>query len=103
MEEKMNVRQLEEKLRDIVKKIDDRERQRTVLYQLAKANVFLESVQRLPLLERLTYWQGYYVMFDYLRQNGQLGTNVNFDPLVRNSLDFVIRKLLYEDDGNGKD
>ena len=99
----MNVRELEERLREIVNKLDNRKQRMAVLYQLGKANVFLESVQQLPLLERLTYWQGYYVMFDYLRQNGQLGTNVNFDPLVRNNLDFVIRKLLYEDDGNGKD
>ena len=103
MTEEMNVRELEERLREIVNKLDNRKQRMAVLYQLGKANVFLESVQRLPLLERLTYWQGYYVMFDYLRQNGQLGTNVNFDPLVRNNLDFVIRKLLYEDDGNGKD
>ena len=103
MTEEMNVRELEERLREIVNKLDNRKQRMAVLCQLAKANVFLESVQQLPLLERLTYWQGYYVMFDYLRQNGQLGTNVNFDPLVRNNLDFVIRKLLYEDDGNGKD
>lgn len=103
MTEEMNVRELEERLREIVNKLDNRKQRMAVLYQLGKANVFLESVQQLPLLERLTYWQGYYVMFDYLRQNGQLGTNVNFDPLVRNNLDFVIRKLLYEDDGNGKD
>ena len=52
MTEEMNVRELEERLREIVNKLDNRKQRMAVLYQLGKANVFLESVQRLPLLER---------------------------------------------------
>ena len=96
MTEEMNVRELEERLREIVNKLDNRKQRMAVLYQLGKANVFLESVQQLPLLERLTYWQGYYLLFDYLRRNGQLGINVGFSPTVKNGVDFVIRKLYNE-------
>ena len=92
---------LEDALREVLKGLDDAEQRRTVLSELAKYNVFLESVQRLPLRLRLKYWQGSYVIFDYLRRNGQLGRTVGkFDKNVKKIISCALRKLLNETNEN---
>ena len=88
---------LKEALREALKGLDDAEQRRTVLSELAKYNIFLESVQRLPWLLRLKYWQGSYVIFDYLRRNGQLGRTVGeFDENIKEIITCALHKLLNE-------
>ena len=97
MEEKNNI-ELEKALREALKGLDRDNGLGAVLRMLADYVDCLENVQLLPILTRLKYYNGAFVMFDYLRRNRQLGRKEGlFDANVMKNLYKVFRRLTHEE------
>ena len=96
----MHSQRLEQEVREIVGKLDNKESRRRVLSHLQKLSVFMEEVQRLPPLEVLIYWEGSFAVFNYLRKCGQLKEKgVGFNPVVRDDIVNIILKITDENAG----
>ena len=64
---------------------------------------YLEAVQRMPVVARLSLYQACYGVFDLLRRNGQLGRRVGmFDAEVKKAISGLLSKVLV-DYGTGCD
>ena len=64
---------------------------------------YLEAVQRMPLVARLSLYQACYGVFDLLRRNRQLGRRVGmFDAEVKKAISGLLSKVLGEN-GTGED
>ncbi|MBR7093971.1 MAG: hypothetical protein IKI48_04160 [Prevotella sp.] len=64
---------------------------------------YLEAVQRMPLVARLSLYQACYGVYDLLRRNGQLGRRVGmFDAEVKKAISGLLSKVL-GDYGTGED
>ena len=64
---------------------------------------YLEAVQRMPVVARLSLYQACYGVFDLLRRNGQLGRRVGmFDAEVKKAISGLLSKVL-GDYGTGCD
>lgn len=95
--EEMNIRELEDGLRNAMKGLNNRVERAAFLAGVQMYTVFEEEVRKMPLLVRLNYWRAAFVVFNYLRTNHQLGRTVGeYDPIVKNNLNYVIGKLMHE-------
>lgn len=95
--EEMNIRELEDGLRNAMKGLNNRVERAAFLAGVQMYTVFEEEVRKMPLLVRLNYWRATFVVFNYLRTNHQLGRTVGeYDPVVKNNLKYVIGKLMHE-------
>ena len=105
MKENKSIIELEEGLREALKDLDRDDDKRIVLVSLVKYTVFMEQVQKLPQLLKLSYWMGTFYIYVYLCRNKQLERNEGlFNANVKNNLNFVINKLLNEtEDEYGRD
>ena len=64
---------------------------------------YLEAVQRMPLVARLSLYRACYGVFDLLRRNRQLGRRVGmFDAEVKKAISGLLSKVLVEN-GTGED
>ena len=58
---------------------------------------YLEGVQRMPLVARLSLYRACYGVFDLLRRNGQLGRRVGmFDAEVKKAISGLLSKVLVD-------
>ena len=58
---------------------------------------YLEGVQRMPLVARLSLYRACYGVFNLLRRNGQLGRRVGmFDAEVKKAISGLLSKVLVD-------
>ena len=58
---------------------------------------YLEAVQRMPVVARLSLYRACYGVYDLLRRNGQLGRRVGmFDAEVKKAISGLLSKVLVD-------
>ena len=58
---------------------------------------YLEAVQRMPLVARLSLYRACYGVYDLLRRNGQMGRRVGmFDAEVKKAISGLLSKVLVD-------
>ena len=90
----MTREELEAALRRVLSDVTDADERHFVVGHLFNYANTMELVQRLPTALRLQYYACTYVIFDYLRSNGQLDrTERIFDKEVMRNLGKTLRML----------
>lgn len=93
----VQLKETERALRASVSQMASREERMEALLATARYLEYTESVQRVAMVPRLRAYRMMQSAYYYLLKNGQLGRRVSgFDHDVKQSLQSVLSKLLYE-------
>lgn len=85
----MSREQLENELREALKELKDEAMREWVCYELFQHIDRLDAEQGKLYQVRCVFWKCFYIVFNYLRINGQLGRDAkNFDDDVK---DFLVK------------
>ena len=98
----VNTEELESRLRKVLDSVTDADVRHFIVGHLFRYVDDMQTVQQIPTALRLQYYACTYVIFDYLRSNGQLDrTERIFDKEVMRNLGKTLRMLgteLYDED-----
>ncbi len=99
----MNTEELESRLRKVLDSVTDADVRHFIVGHLFRYVENMQTVQHIPTALRLQYYACTYVIFDYLRTNGQLDRTARmFDKKVMQNLGKTLSTLgteLYDKDG----
>lgn len=84
-------------LRESVKEVNGELERRQVVDGVFRFVNYLEGVQRMPVVARLSLYRACYGVFDLLRRNRQLGRRVGmFDAEVKKAISRLLSKVLVD-------
>ena len=90
----VNTEELESRLRKVLDSVTDADVRHFIVGHLFRYVENMQLVQQIPTALRLQYYACTYVIFDYLRSNGQLGREPGrFQADVRRGLGEVLTEL----------
>ena len=90
----MNIEELESGLRKALGPMTDADERQCIVGHLFRYVDNMQTVQHIPTALRLQYYACTYVIFDYLRTNGQLDRTARmFDKKVMQNLGKTLRTL----------
>ena len=84
-------------LREAAERLEDPQERRLMLTRTCEFLEFMEKVQTMPMVARLSYYRAAFATYNLLRVNHQLGRRVGaFDADVHTAIVKILSKLLVE-------
>ena len=97
MSEILLLQETERALREAVERLESAEERHEMLVRVGDFVQFMNSVQRMPMVTRLSYYRAAFATYNLLRVNHQLGRRVGaFDADVYMEITKILSKLLVE-------
>ena len=97
MSEILLLQETERALREAVERLESAEERHEMLVRVGDFVQFMNSVQRMPMVARLSYYRAAFATYNLLRVNQQLGRRVGaFDDGVYTGIVRILSKLLVE-------
>ena len=97
------LQETEQALREAAERIANKAERKEMLVRTCEFLEFLQRVQSMPMVARLSYYRAAFATYNLLRVNGQLARRVGaFDGDVYMEITKILSKVLVEN-GNGED